>query len=157
MPQPVHNLSQMGIMTSFSVAKKVTAEEATKFFHIKRKCGKTKKELEAMLQKKIERDIQTAVMNNQVPGLISISEWASESGMAKTVGANLPELNRLISVISDKLLSSNYDKLSLCYFINTMVNILNLQEADFEKFHSQPGENPGEGDDSDDGEEYRNA
>jgi hypothetical protein len=43
--------------------------------------------------------------------------------------------------------------MSLCYFINSMVNILGLQETDFEKFHRQNNND----DDDDDDNEPKNA
>ena len=58
----------------------------------------------------------------------------------------MPEMNRLIMIVGHKLAEKKYDKMSLCYFINSLVNLLGLTESDFEKFHRQ---NSGETDDDD--------
>lgn len=149
--QPIHILSQLGVMSSFSIAKKITEEDIRKYFSIHKKSGKSEKEIGEMLRQKIMNDIQDAINKNIVPGLVSAEEIAKELGISKTVVTNMPELTRLVMVIANKLLEKNYDKMSLCYFINNLVNILGLKESDFEKFH----EDNSTEDDNDDG--YKDA
>ena len=61
-------------------------------------------------------------------------------------------MNRLIMIVGHKLSEKKYDKMSLCYFINALVNLLSLTESDFEKFHQQNNgnEDPSESDEDDD-------
>ena len=150
--QVIHILNQMGVITSFSVAKKITEEDIHKFFTKGKKDGKSKCEIEKQLETKILNEIQTAVIKMEIPGLIGPQElamdMAKEIGLSKEIIENLPELNRLIMIIAHKLMEKKYNKMSLCYFINSMVNFLSLEESDFEKFHRQ-----NQSDDNDDDEE----
>ncbi len=148
--QPIHILSQMGVMSSFSIAKKVTEEDIKKYFSIQKKRGKSDKEIGNMLRKHIMEEIQEAIEHNILPGLVNNEDAANELGIDKRAITNMPELIHLITAISQSLLEKKYDKLTLCYFINGMVNILGLQEKDFRKFHlGDDFESGNEDDDSD--------
>ena len=162
--QPVHILNQMGIITSFSVAKKVSENDINKFYARQKKAGKKDTEIEKILREKILSDIQDAVISSKIPGLLTQKEVAEEMGISKSIIENIPELNRIIMVISHKLSEKKYNKMSLCYFINSLVNILGLGEKDFEKFHQQNNDGnenneENDSDDNDDGEDdgYKNA
>lgn len=148
--QPIHILNQMGVMTSFSVAKKITDEDMHKYFSKQKRTGKSEAQIGAMLQEKILSEIQEAVNDNKIPGLITPQELDQSLGINKKVIDKIPDLNRIVMVLVHRLSEKKYDKMSLCYFINSLVNMLGLQEIDFQKFHNQNG-----GDDE--GEEYKNA
>lgn len=149
MNQPIHILNQLGILSSFSVAKKITEKEINTYFNKHKKRGKSDSEIGKMLKNKIVSDIQTAVEQNKIPGLVSHQEFAESIGIDKKVIAKIPEINKLIGILSQKFSEKNYDKMSMCYFINSLVNVLGLTEEDFTKFHQQ---NNNEDDDDD---EYR--
>lgn len=153
MNQPIHILNQMGIMTSFSVAKKVTKEDIDKYFAKQKRSGKSKKQIGEMLQQKILGEIHSAMENNQIPGLISPQDLAKSLGMDKKLVAKIPELNRFILIIAHKMNEKNYDKMSLCFFINSLVNMMGLNEEDFIKFHRQNKIDP-EPDDEDDDDNF---
>ena len=125
----------MGILTTFSVAKKISEEDIQNYFSKQKKSGKSERQIGDMLHDKILDDIQDALMNNRIPGLISSQEIAKQLGFEQSVIDKMPELNRLVMVIAQKLSDKKYDKMALCYFINSLVNILGLDEKDFEKFH----------------------
>ena len=137
MINPVHILNQMGVITSFSVAKKVSEVDVHKFFSRRKKDGKTEAEINEMLKEKILGEIEDAVVNCQIPGLLNPQELAAECGINPNVVKNIPELHRLTMVIGYKLAEKKYDRMSLCYLINNIVNLLGLTEQDFEKFHQQ--------------------
>lgn len=153
--QPIHILNQMGVITSFSVAKKVTEEDINKFFVKGKKAGKTEREIENLLKERIVKEIHDAIMTQKIPGLLTAQDLAKEIGLSKSVVDNMPELNRLIMVIAHKLSEKKYDKMSLCYLVNSIVNLLGLTEQDFEKFHrhnSKDSETESDDDDGDDDE-----
>lgn len=154
---PVHILNQMGVMTSFAVAKKISEEELTKFFNRGKKEGKSIEELNNIIREKVIGEIEEAVLNRKIPGLLTTEELAKEMGVNQSIIADMPELNRLIMVVGHKLAEKKYDKMSLCYFINSLVNLLGLTEDDFEKFHRQ--NNPNKNDDEEDGgdDEFRSG
>ena len=141
---PVHILNQMGVITSFSVAKKVSEDDIHKFFSRGKKTGKSTEELNNILRDKVFSEIEDAVVNHKIPGLLTPSELAKEMGVQPNVINNIPEMNRLIMIVGHKLVEKKYDKMSLCYFINSLVNLLGLTEQDFDKFHRQ---NSGDGED----------
>ena len=145
---PVHILNQMGVITSFSVAKKVSEDDIHKFFSKGKKSGKSTEELNNILRDKVLSEIEEAVTHRKIPGLLSPEELAKEMGVQQKVINNMPEMNRLIMIVGHKLAEKKYDKMSLCYFINSLVNLLGLTESDFEKFHRQ---NSNDGDDDEDG------
>ena len=154
MNQPIHILNQLGVLTSFSVAKKVTEDDIHKYFSKSKRSGKNEEQLGRMLQEKILSEINEAVQNNQIPGLISPQELAASLGIDKQIVEKIPELNRLIMVLAHKMMEKKYDKMSLCYFINSLVNVLGLSEKDFTKFHRQNNKDDND-DDGDD--EFKDA
>jgi hypothetical protein len=150
MNQPIHILNQMGVMTSFSVAKKITEEDINKYFSKYKRSGKNEKQIGDMLKEKILDDIDNAVKKNQIPGILQTEELANSLGIDKNVIKKMPELNRLIMIISHKIAEKKYDKMSLCYFINSLVNVFGLSEDDFTKFHQQNGTSDDDDDDDND-------
>ncbi len=140
----------MGVLASFSVAKKVTEDDIHKYFSKYKRTGKDENQIGKMLQDKILSEIHDALENNRIPGLISPQELAKELGISNKVVERIPELNRLLMILSHKMSEKKYDKMSLCYFINSLVNMLGLTEQDFTKFHRQ---NHTEDDDDEDDED----
>ena len=151
--QPIHILNQMGVIPSFSVAKKITDEEIQKFFKKWEKMGKSEKELEGMLKEKILGEIHEALSQEKIPGLLRPIDIANELNIDPNIIRNMPELNRLIMVIAHKLTEKNYDKMSLCYFIGKLVDFLGLQEADFERFHRRNNQSKKKEEEEDDGDD----
>ena len=144
---PVHILNQMGVITSFAVAKKISEEELTKFFNKGKKEGKSIDELNNIIREKVVGEIEQAVVHRKIPGLLSTEELAKEMGINHSIITDMPELNRLIMVVGHKLAEKKCGKMSLCYFINSLVNLLGLTEQDFDKFHQK---NSGDGEDGED-------
>ena len=149
---PIHILNQLGVLTSFSVAKKITEEEINKYFIKHKKTGKSNSQIGKMLKNKIVSDIQDAVEHNKIPGLVSQQEDAERVGIDKKIIAKIPEINKLIIILSQKISEKKYDKMSMCYFINNLVNALGLTEDDFTKFHQQ--NKTDDEDDTDDNDEF---
>ena len=143
----------MGVLTSFSVAKRVTETDIQKYFSKQKRNGKDDKQINEMIKGKILEEITDAIENNKIPGLLTPMELAKEMGMEQKVAVRIPDLNRVIMIVAHKLAEKNYDKMSLCYFINSLVNMLGLSEEDFQKFHSRHIND----DDDDEGEEYKDA
>jgi hypothetical protein len=150
-PQPIHVLNQAGVLTSFSIAQKITEDDIRQYMATHKKMVKKDAKVSEILKQKILDEIQKAVSNNEVPGLVTPQEVAKNLGIDDKVIKNIPELNRLVGIISNKVREKNYDTMSLCYFINSLVTALDLGEDDFEEFNKQT--NPDEDDEDDDSEE----
>jgi hypothetical protein len=145
--QPIHMLTKMGILTAFSISKKITEEEVSNFFKKHKKSGKTEEQLGDMLRNKIFEEIKGALENQKLPGLLGTIQSPLSP---ETVIPNANDINKLVMIIAQKMTEKKYDKLSLCYFINYMVNLLGLTEKDFEKFHKKISQNNRDDDDDDD-------
>jgi hypothetical protein len=159
MNNSIHILNQMGVLTSFNVAKRITEKEINKYCAKHRKSGKSERQIKEMLKEKILSDISHALQSNEIPGLISDDKIPENFKIDKEVLQRMPELNRLIMIIATKISEKQYDTMSLCYFINSLVNVLGLSEDDFTKFHRQNGPvdeetDNEENDDEDDNNEF---
>lgn len=132
---PAHILTETGVLTAFQVAKKVTRDEINKFISKQRKAGKKDEQISKLLKEKILREVQDALVTGKIPGLLAPVNVDSKEGLDPKVVLNMGDLNRLIMVITSKMVERQYDKMSMCYVINSMVNLLGLTEKDFEKFH----------------------
>lgn len=148
--QPAHILNKMGVLLSFSIALRVTDEYISDYFKKQKKTGRTKAETEKLFINKVEKDIMNAMENYTIPGLLKDGgqfDSKNTSNLPEDVVSNLPKINRLIVNITHKIMGLNFDKMTLCYIVNSLVNLLNLTEEDFEKFHGldNGGEDEGEG------------
>lgn len=121
-----HVLAKEGVLTSFSISRKVPANEISK--------------LKAKLNKKIKNPIelqdlirQTIMKKNEkVPGLLD-----SLPNATKDEKKSLMEMSYFASIISKKLMEKKIDKYQSCYIINSIINMLGLNEQDFDEFHKR--------------------
>lgn len=148
MNSAIHMLNQLGVMASLSIAKNITEQEINKYFIKHKKLGKNNAQITEMLKKKIISDIQKSILKKEIPGLI-IQNDITDSAVIH----NIPEINKITMVLVQKMIEKQYDKMTLCYFINNLVNMFGLTEEDFTRFHKQNGDGEDEtgGDDEDDG------
>jgi hypothetical protein len=127
-----HILAQEGILTTFSIAKKVTERDIKRLRDKLSKSSKVNaKKLEELLRLSILKETQRDIEQNNVPGLvIDGAEQVEEK-------KRLMELTYFASMMSKKLSEKNIDKYHACYIINAMVNLLGLTESDFNDFHAK--------------------
>jgi len=145
MTQPTHILNKLGILSSFSVARRLSEKDIQKYFIKHAKKGKTTEEIHKMFIQKIENDILTALENGTIPGTLR-KDGLNISSMSD----KLPAINKLVIFIAHRIMGMNFNKMTMCYIINTLVNLLNLTDEDFENFHK---ENNDDGDDEDEASE----
>jgi hypothetical protein len=126
-----HILAKEGILTSFSIAKKVT-ERDVKRLRDKLKTSKFNREkLDELLRISIIKETQKDIEKNNVPGLMV--EGIEEIEEKKRI----MELTYFASMMSKKLSEKKIDKYHSCYIINAIVNMLGLTENDFNDFHKK--------------------
>lgn len=143
--QPVHLLNQMGVLSSFSISKKITEEEINLMMKRAKVKSKNENEILELIKRKIMKEIIDATKKGTVPGVIL------EKSENYIVPLKIIEpLNNMVDVLSRKLKAKKLDQLSLCYFINYLVGSLGLTEEDFEEFHRRLKESQ---DDDDENEE----
>lgn len=148
--KPEHLLTQMGVLTSFSVAKKITEDDIKNLLRKEKKNSNSNGNIPDLIKGKIMNEIKDALMNGKIPGLITPADSA---GIPKELQSKFDELNKFIMVVAHKILEKKMDKFSMCYVINTMVNVLGLSEKDFEEFHKKVFEKNSDADDYDEDEE----
>ena len=124
-----HILAKEGILTTFSIAKKVTAKDVKKLRDKLKSAKIDSDKLQELLKSAVIRDTQQAIETQKIPGLII--EGAAESEEKKKI----MELTYFSSVIAKKLSEKKIDKYHSCYIINAIVNMLGLTEEDFDEFH----------------------
>ena len=145
---PIHLLTKYGILTNFSMAKKITEEDINAMKKAEKSKGMKDEEVMEKVKNKLMQELIEAAQKGTLPGSIV------DNTVPKTVIPikNIESLNRLVVMLATKLKDKKYDKLSLCYFINFLVGSLGLGEEDFEEFHRQLRDLHGD-DDEDDGAE----
>lgn len=136
MTQPIHILTQAGVLNSFSITKKVTENYVQAFYNKHKKSGKSDEQIGELLKKKIYKEIQRDVINLRIPGLLSLMNNISPQNKQEA-SKQVVSVNKIVSEISKAIIKKKYDKLLLCYLVNSLVNLLGLTEEDFEKFHQQ--------------------
>ena len=135
-----HILAKEGILTSFSIAKRVTSLDMKKLRDkgIDSKSSKFRE----LLTKKIVKETQEAIENQSIPGLM-VKQIQDENQEKKKI----MELTYFASIIAKKLTDNKVSKYHSCYIINAVVNMLGLTEEDFDEFHKKfsrfkEGKNP---------------
>jgi len=145
----IHILNKLGVLSSFSIAKKITEKDINKYFDKYKRQGKTEYQISKMLNDKILNDIQRAIKNDEIPGLLKHNMPLSDELDDKTL-LNIETINKMVSIIVKQIEKKNYNKMLLCYFINDLVNSLQLTEEDFNKFHKSNFNTDNKDEDSDD-------
>ena len=125
-----HILSEEGILTTFAIAKRVSAKDVKKFQQ-KIKLNKISAEkFQELLYKSVLEETQKALLSQKVPGLILPGHNIPEKERKRMM-----ELTYFASIITKKMNEKNIDKFYSCYIINAIVNMMELTERDFDEFH----------------------
>jgi hypothetical protein len=126
-----HVLAEEGILTTFSIAKKVTTKDVKKLRDKLKSAKIDSGKLQELLRNTVIKETQKAIETQKIPGLII--EGMEESEEKKRI----MELTYFSSVIAKKLSEKKTNKYHSCYIINAIVNMLHLTEEDFDDFHKK--------------------
>ena len=126
-----HILAKEGILTTFSIAKKVTAKDVKKFREKLKSAKVDADKLQELLRKSVVKETQSAIETQKIPGLILDGMEDNEEKK------RIMELTYFASVIAKKLAEKKVGKYHSCYIINAIVNMLGLTEEDFDEFHKK--------------------
>jgi hypothetical protein len=133
-----HILSKEGILTTFSIAKRISVRDVQSLQ--KRIKGKkdTEENFKKLLKERVMKETQKALLERKIPGVLT-----PEGGpiISEEEKKKLMELTYLASVISKKLGEKNIDKYHSCYIINAIINMIGLTESDFDEFHRKFSKN----------------
>jgi hypothetical protein len=125
-----HILSKEGILTTFSIAKRISVKDMQK---LRQKIKSNKFDaikFQNFIKKSIMEDTKQAILSKKIPGLI-----IPERNVSNKEKEIIMELTYFASIISKKINEKNIDKYYSCYIINAIVNMLGLTEGDFDEFH----------------------
>ena len=145
-----HLIAKHGVLTSFSIARKVSKKDIENISSkIKKKC-KTKEEFNELFQEEVLKTTKYSMNQDLIPGLI-LPDQAARNELADE--KKLMQLNYVASIIAKKLMDNKFSKDEICYLILTLLSSLGLNDQDFKDFNKKYGTNnenfDGEDDDGD--------
>lgn len=149
-----HLIAKHGILTSFSIARKVSKKDIKEISDkIKKQC-KNKDEFNELLQKEVLKTTKYSMNQDLIPGLI-LPEKSNKNPIKKELAdeKKLMQLNYVANIIAKKLMDNKFSKDEICYLILNLLSSLGLNDQDFKNFNNKYGinnENPDEYDDEDD-------
>lgn len=132
---PTHLISSLGILTSFSIAKKINKEEVSKE---SRRLKRIFKESDPEKFKKLLMDAliekaKKSVEEETPPGLIFPKKHPKKDELDKFY----LELSAISQALTNKFTEQNLSKHQVCFILNAVINLLELTEEDFLKFHKK--------------------
>jgi hypothetical protein len=151
-----HLIAKHGVLTSFSIAKKITKEEIAKLSaKIKKKC-KSPGDFQKLLNTEIINSTRKSIEKEIIPGVIGPKKASnSNESVFNTTPQKILKLNFFGNAVSKKIIDEKLSKDEICYIILTMLSILGIHDTDFADFHNKNRLNMGgvSGDDGDDDED----
>ena len=134
---PKHLITELGVLKSFSIGKRVSIDTIKKYKNKIKNITKTKAEADLLLKQVIQRDSQKMIDVASIPGILKdhVSDPGSGSVKRQAAEKNFVDLTYFASIISKKIADKKMSMFDKCYIVNTLVNILNLSEENFDTFH----------------------
>ncbi len=155
-----HLIAKHGIMSSFSIARKISKNEFKTLTQKIKKTCKSKKEFDLLLKKEIIKKTNESINLGKIPGLVMPNqEKIQDIKKPKKYFLDDDKKTALLSIfgatIVEKVIQKKLTKDEMCFLILTIVNLLKLSDHDFKMFH-QKSEGPMDEDDDDfeDGDDY---
>lgn len=132
---PTHLISSLGILTSFSIAKKINKDEVSKE---SRKIKKIFKEsdpekFQKLLMDALIEKARKSVENEIPPGLIFPKKNLKKQQLDKFY----LELSAISQALTNKFVEQKLSKHQVCFILNAVINLLGLTEEDFLDFHKK--------------------
>ena len=125
-----HILAKEGILTTFSIAKKITVRDMKKLCSKMKSSKINEEKFQKLLMDTVMKETQNMIEAHKIPGLITDEMFSSSEEKKRMM-----ELTYFSSIIAKKLTEKNIDKYHSCFIINAVVNLLQLTEEDFSDFH----------------------
>ena len=154
-----HLIAKHGILTSFSIARKVSKKDIKQISDkIKKQC-KNKNEFNELLQKEVLKTTKYSMNQDLIPGLILPEKNQQNARKEFADEKKLMQLNYVSNTIAKKLMDNKLSKDEICYIILTLLTSLGLNDQDFKNFNTKygnPDDNIDEDDDDDEDDEDEN-
>ena len=130
-----HLLATLGVLSSFSIAKKISKidilRETKKIKRLYK--GKDTKKINEVLLNSILKATKKRFLSDTPPGLIIPEITPTKEKLNKMY----LELTNISSALSTTFLEKKLTKHQLCFIINTVVNLLKMTEEDFDDFQKE--------------------
>ena len=132
-----HILSIHGIMSNFSIAKKVTKQRLNKLTKELNETNLESQKFQERLKHDILKETQIAYYNNSIPGLITNKKQKIDTKHKSAVvsAQTQKKVAMLITVVLAKIAEKDLSKKELCLFMIQLINGLGLRDVDFKRFH----------------------
>jgi hypothetical protein len=132
---PDHLLTSLGVLTAFSISKRISNEEVSK---LSRKIKRTYKDVspdkfQQLLSDALIEATKKYIVSDPPPGLIFQKGDLKKEEQDKFY----MELSVISQALASKFVEQKLSKHQVCYIINSLVNILGVTEDDFEDFHEK--------------------
>lgn len=132
---PTHLLSSLGILKSFSIAKRISKEEILDATKKIKKIYKEKspEKIQELLKDVLLTKTKNYVSTEMPPGLI----FPKKNPKKETLDKYYMELSIISQTLASKFVEQKLTKIQVCFIINAIVNLLGLGESDFEEFQKK--------------------
>jgi len=127
-----HILSQMGVLKTFSIARRISEEDIKKFTSQYSKLNKKNLSITDFLRQEMTAKMQDDFINNRVPGLIFDDVEPTHEEHSK-----LMDLTQFTSLVAKKMVEKKLNKFYHCFIIHSLVNMIGLTDEDFNEFHKK--------------------
>jgi hypothetical protein len=147
--QPIHLINSLGILTNFSIAKKIDKKEISKESRKLKNIYKESdpKKFQKLLMDALVEKTRMSLENETPPGLIFPKKHPKKVQLDKFY----MELSAISQALSNKFVEEKFSKHQICFILNAVINILEITEEDFVKFYER-FQKYKDGDFSEDGE-----
>ena len=125
-----HILSKEGILTTFSIAKRISIKDVQSLRKKIKGNRATEEKFKKLLKDRVIEETNKALVEQKIPGVTISGQSIPEDEKKKMM-----ELTYFASIIAKKISEKKIDKFHSCYIINAIVNMLGLTESDFDDFH----------------------
>lgn len=125
-----HILSKEGILTTFSIAKRISLKDVQSLRKKIKGSQATEEKFKKLLKDRVIKETNKALVEQKIPGITMPGQSIPEDEKKKMM-----ELTYFASIIAKKIAEKKIDKYHSCYIINAIVNMLGLTESDFDEFH----------------------
>jgi hypothetical protein len=134
-----HLIAKHGILTSFSIARKVSKKDIKQISDkIKKQC-KNKSDFNELLQKEVLKTTKYSMNQDLIPGLILPEKSQQNARKEFADEKKLMQLNYVSNTIAKKLMDNKLSKDEICYIILTLLSSLGLSDQDFKNFNNKYG------------------